>query len=477
MSDGSKRTVVFGEEIPGTDATAAAEGDRIGAVRFAPLATLTKPVNEFRSKSLVDTPVSEITRVTVVQGPNRVVCAGRRGRRRLRALADREPRRDLACGAFVDQLLADLSSAQISDFPPVSATDLPRIGLAPPAAVVTLQKGTEVVATLSFGAAKADSAGKDLRPGRRAGRRRRRPGPGELGKELSAFREVRLLPVDACRVRRVQFESGDLRAGAEKVEGEWRSGERTVAASIVETSSDGLSRSESRGFVAERTTPPGASRPAEGRAARHGRDSRGRERLAPHGEVLPGGLGGGTPLVAAEVSGRPDALLVDAAVLDDLKRGAGRLRDAATEKPKETPKPRRRSPETGVALGDGAGEIEEARYFFLSAPDGRGVPFRSPPGSAGSVPFVGALAGGDRAVALGGLSLERGDARLPLELLAVLDLARPSSSTSSGASRPPGRASGGAGPVNFAPSPFAPTKLRAAELAPRRSRRGRRSPP
>lgn len=342
FSDGSKRTVAFGKEIPGTDATAASEGNRMGAVRSAPLATLNKPVNEFRSKRLLDTPVSEITKVTLVKGPNRIVLARDAGDAKTPPGPWRieSPVADLASGAFVERLLSDLSSAQISDFPPVSATDLPRIGLAPPAAVVTLQKGTDVVAKLSFGAAKADAPGKIFA---------RDDGLAvvvddrvqeEIGQELSAFREVRLLPVDAFRVRRVQFESGDLWAGADRAEGEWRSGERTAAASIVEGLLGVLSRSESRGFVAKKDY---ASR---GIAASLKAVPLATVEILEEGNVSPRTVrffpvasGGGPPLVAAEVSGRPDALLVDAAVLDDVKRGAGRLRDAATEKPKETPKP------------------------------------------------------------------------------------------------------------------------------------------
>ncbi len=342
FSDGSKRTVVFGKEIPGTDATAASEGNRMGAVRSAPLATLNRPVNEFRSKRLLDTPVSEITKVTLVKGPNRIVLARNAGDAKTPPGPWRieSPVADLASGAFVERLLSDLSSAQISDFPPVSATDLPRIGLAPPATVVTLQKGTDVVAKLAFGAAKADAPGKIYA---------RDDGLAvvvddrvqeEIGQELSAFREVRLLPLDVYRVRRVQFESGDLRAGADRAEGEWRSGERTVAASLVENLLGALSRAESRSFVAKKDYA------ARGIAAGRKAVPLATVEILEEGNVLPRTVrffpvasGGSPPLVAAEVSGRPDALLVDAAVLDDLKRGAGRLRDAQKETPKETPKP------------------------------------------------------------------------------------------------------------------------------------------
>ncbi len=39
----------------------------------------------------------------------------------------------------------------------------------------------------------------------------------------------------------------------------------------------------------------------------------------------------GPPVLAAEVTGRADALLVEAALLDDLRRDAEKLRDAAKE--------------------------------------------------------------------------------------------------------------------------------------------------
>ena len=338
FADGSKQTVTFGKEIPGTDGTAASDGKRMGAVRSAPLATLNKPVNEFRSKRLLDTPVSEITKVTLVKGPNRLVLA----REAASSKAPPGPWRiespvaDLANGAFVERLLSDLSSAQISDFPPVSATDLPRIGLAPPAAVLTLEKGSEIVAKLAFGAAKADAPGKiyaqedglavvvDDRV------------QEEIGQELSAFRESRLLPLDVFRIRRIQFESGELRVGADHLEGEWRSGGRTVPASIPEGLVGVLSRAESRGFVSKKDYA------ARGIVSGKKTVPLATVEILMEGEASPRTLtvfpaaGGGGPLVAVEVSERPDAVLVDATFLDDLKREAARLRDAQKETPKST---------------------------------------------------------------------------------------------------------------------------------------------
>jgi hypothetical protein len=350
FKDGSKVTVSFGNAIPGTDGTAAGEGSRMGAVKLAPLATLARPVNEFRSKRLLDTPVPDVTKVTIVRGPNRIVVTrdASEGKVEPGPWRIEAPVTDLANGVFVDRLLADLSSAQISDYPAVSATDLSRVGLAPPVATLTVQKGAEVVANLAFGAAKADAIGKiyakdgglvvvvDDRI------------EEELGKELTAFREARVLPVDVFRVRRVQFDSGDLHGGADRVDGEWRSGGRSVAASLVENLVGRLARAESRGFVvrkdyAARGIPasPKASPLATMEILEEGSPA---PRTA---RFLPAAVAGGPTVLSVEVSGRPDAILVEAALLDDLKREAVRLRDAANESPKgaskgvlkETPKP------------------------------------------------------------------------------------------------------------------------------------------
>jgi hypothetical protein len=49
-------------------------------VKFAPIAALTKPVDEYRSRFLVDVPASEITRMTVVKGTTKVVVSREPGK-------------------------------------------------------------------------------------------------------------------------------------------------------------------------------------------------------------------------------------------------------------------------------------------------------------------------------------------------------------------------------------------------------------
>jgi hypothetical protein len=362
MKDGSARTVLFGAPIPGADATAAAEGGRLGSVRFAPIAQLTKPYDEYRSKSLVDVPSAEVTRVTVARGPNRVVAVRVPGG----GWTLEQPVQDLASGPFVDQLLADLAGVRAGEFPSVGPADLPRIGLAPPASEVVLEKGSEVVSRIAFGAAKADAAGKLFAS---------RDGvvmvvddraQESLGKELSAFREAKLLPLDTWLVTRVAFESPASRAGAEKVEGTWRSAGREIEAKAAEDLLDRLSRAEVRRFVPTRDLATVGLAPARKKKAPASDGSvevlldKAREPLRV--DFFSSPELAAEKAVAARVSGRGDTLVVDGAVWDDVRSLAERLRTLAAASPTRTaptsppagpgaPKPQPAAPAAGPPAG------------------------------------------------------------------------------------------------------------------------------
>jgi hypothetical protein len=333
FKDKSVKTFAFGQAIPGTDATAAAEGARFGAVRAAPLAALTKPLDEYRSRSLFETPPAEITRLTLTKGPSTVVVARR-------AQPDREagvwkmekPVADFASGTFVDRLLGDLASERISEFPAIPATELARVGLAPAWATVKVEKGAEVVATISFGSAKADAGGKIYA---KAGNivavvddRVRE----DLDTEMSAWREGRVLSVDLPGLRRVSFVADELRAGAEKVEGAWRSAGREIPASVAEALGGSVARAEVKSFLPRRSGKAAKDKPVA------------TLELLSEGETPPRVVSffetpSGVTGVLAEATGRPEPMLVDRAVLDGLRREAAALRDAATGKPKESGKP------------------------------------------------------------------------------------------------------------------------------------------
>ena len=332
LKDASARTFTFGQAIPGTDATAAAAGARFGAVRAAPLAALTKPLDEYRSRSLFETPAAEITRLTVTKGPNTIVVA--RAPKPDRAAGGwmmEKPVADFASDAFVDRLLGDLASERISEFPGIPGTELARVGLAPAWATLKVEKGAEAVAAIAFGSAKADATGKIYA---KVGNviavvddRVRE----ELDKEVSAWREDRALAVDISTLRRVSFAAEDLRAGAEKIEGAWRSAGRDIPASVAEALGGSVARAEVKSFLPRRSGKTAKDRPvatlellSEG-----GTPARVVSFFEP-----PSGVVG----VLAEATGRPEPMLVDKLVLDDLRREAAALRDAATGKVKESGK-------------------------------------------------------------------------------------------------------------------------------------------
>jgi hypothetical protein len=353
FADKSVKTFAFGQPIPGTDATAAAEGARFGAVRSAPLAALTKPLDDYRSRSLFETPAAEITRLTVTKGPNTVVVS--RGAKPDRAAGRwmmEKPVADLASDTFVDRALSDLASERISEFPAVPAADLARVGLAPAWATVRVEKGAEVVATISFGSAKADAGGKIYA---KAGdvvavvddRVRE-----DLDTEMSAWREGHVLPVDLAALRRVSFAADELRAGAEKVDGSWRSAGRDVPANTAESLGGDISRAEVKSFLPRRS-----GRAAKDKGLATLEIVSGDEtpaRIVTFFDAPPGVSG-----VLAEATGRPEPMLVDKLVLDDLRRRAVALRDAATGKkeaakakasptPEKTPVPRASAPAAPV---------------------------------------------------------------------------------------------------------------------------------
>ncbi len=348
FADKSSRVFSFGAPIPGTDAVAAAAGGVFGAVKFAPLAALTKPVDEYRSKRLFDVPTQEITRVSVTRGPNTVVVAraakgpgGTPGTWRLE-----KPVADLASESFVERLLGDLGGARIYEFASLPDADLARVGLAPPLTTVVLDKEAEKVATIGFGAQKAEGA---------SGRMYAKAGGlvvviddrvrEDLDKELSAYRESRVAPVETFTLRRVAFTSDDLRAGADKVDGQWRSSGRDVTALHAEGLAGVLARAEGRGFV---PTKPGKAPPEKPLATVD---------VAGEGDgttwtatFYPAPAGSSPDLVAVHVTGRPERLLVDRSVLDEIRREAVALKDEAEGKPKDA-KARAKAPEPSPVPG------------------------------------------------------------------------------------------------------------------------------
>jgi hypothetical protein len=152
----------------------------------------------------------------------------------------------------------------------------------------------------------------------------------DLDKELSAYRESRVAPVDTFTLRRVAYAADDLRAGADKVDGAWRSSGRPVTALHAEGLAAVLGRAEGRGFVPARTGKAPPEKPLA--TVDLAGDAEGTDRTAAF-FAAPAGAAAG--LVAVQVTGRPERLLVDRTVLEEIRREAAALKDEADGKPKD----------------------------------------------------------------------------------------------------------------------------------------------
>jgi hypothetical protein len=152
----------------------------------------------------------------------------------------------------------------------------------------------------------------------------------DLDKELSAYRETRVAPVDTFTLRRVSFAADDLRAGADKVDGQWRSSGRAVSALHAEGLAAVLGRAEGRGFVPARSGKAGAEKPLA--TVDVAGEAEGTSRTA---TFYPAPSGSAPGLVSVGVTGRPERLLVDRSVLDEIRREAAALRDEGEGKPKD----------------------------------------------------------------------------------------------------------------------------------------------
>ena len=331
FADGHKAEILFGKEIPGSDTTAAAADGRFGAVRFAPVPSLVKSLDDFRSKTLFDVPSSEITKITVSRGASRVVVSRASGaaEKRPGEWLTEEPVKDLASRSFVDQLLADLSSARVAEFPPAGTTDQAKVGLQPPVSTVDLMKGNEVVATLAFGAAKAEAAGKMYARRGKAVVVIDDRVQDDLAKEFTAFRERKICPVDVWATERVALEAGGERFGAERVEGEWRSAGKTVPAAAVEDLLDRIGRIDAAAFVVRKEFPSlglpalGKKLPPPSVSVEVSAKGEGPRSLRFYDAP-----GASTPSLVVEVSGRAEAMKVDRSAVDELKALAAKIKPA-----------------------------------------------------------------------------------------------------------------------------------------------------
>lgn len=308
------RTLEFGIEIPGTDATAARAAGST-AVVFVPTGlalAVKKSPDEFKSKDVFGSSSSDMARVDVDRGRGRLSLAKKDG-----AWWLRQPFVDLADGDAVEKLMSTLTALRVVDFlPSPPGQGLASFGLTPPLYRVVLAdtKGSGI--TVDFGATKSD--GNSV-----YGRRENQVFTvassvvEDLAKEAEGFREPRLMRFDRGTVSAIETVFPGAKFSFERKKDGWALAGKSLSAAAVDDLLSALLDLKSRSFGDE----------ARGKALS------GREPAATVTVKLSSGepwvvkfYPGGTQTEAV-VSSRPGSLLMPADAVPSLEAA---VRKAAT---------------------------------------------------------------------------------------------------------------------------------------------------
>lgn len=148
------RTLEFGIEIPGTDATAARVAGT-NTVLFVPTSVanaVKKNADDFKSKEVFAGSASETVRLEIERGRGRLSLAKKNG---IWWLA--QPLADLADGDAVEKLAGSLTGLRALDFlPQGERANLAALGLSPPLFRVSLFTGKGADAPVELGATRSD---------------------------------------------------------------------------------------------------------------------------------------------------------------------------------------------------------------------------------------------------------------------------------------------------------------------------------
>jgi hypothetical protein len=212
------RTLEFGIEIPGTDATAARVAGT-GAVLFVPTAlasAVKKGADEFKSKEVFTPLASDFARLDVDRGRGHLSFAKKDGNWWIR-----QPLSDLAENDPVEKLLGALTALRVLEFlPSPPGQGLASLGLAPPFVHVVLADAKGPGVSVDFGATRSD--GNSI-----YGRRESQVFTvastvvEDLSREAEAFREPRLLRFDRSAVLQVDGAFGRSSFSLARHEGGW----------------------------------------------------------------------------------------------------------------------------------------------------------------------------------------------------------------------------------------------------------------
>jgi hypothetical protein len=250
------RTLEFGIEIPGTDATAArvAGSDAVLFVPTSLASAVKKGADEFKSKEVFSSAAADAARLDVDRGRGRLSLAKKDG-----IWWIRQPLSDLADNDPVDKLISALTALRVLDFLPPPGQGLASLGLAPPLfrAVLADPKGPGV--SVDFGSTRSD--------GNSIYARRENQVftvsstiADDLSREAEVFREPRLVRFDRGSVAQLDGAFAHSSFSLQRKEGGWSLGGRALTAPSVDDLLSALLDVKSKSFEDESAAKALASR-------------------------------------------------------------------------------------------------------------------------------------------------------------------------------------------------------------------------
>jgi len=314
------RTLEFGIEIPGTDATAArlAGGNSVLFVPTTVAVAARKPADEFKTREVFP-PALEAARLEVERGRGRLSLAKKDG-----AWWLRQPLSDLAESGAVDRMVSSLTALKALEFLPApQASGLASFGLSPPFIHVVLADAKGPGTAVDLGATRAD--------GNAVYARRENQVltvassiVEDLSREAEAFREPRLVHFDRSAVTQLDgaFAGGSF--SLVRKDGGWNLAGRPLLAPSVDDLLTAILDIKSKAFADEALAASLAARQPSATVT---------VRLSAGGPWTVKLYAGGTE-ARATVSGRPGAFLVAGEPVAPLEAA---FQKAAAPAPPPTP--------------------------------------------------------------------------------------------------------------------------------------------
>jgi hypothetical protein len=253
------RTLEFGIEIPGTDATAARPAGA-STVLFVPTTlalAVRKAPDEFKSKEVFSAPASDAARLDVDRGRGRLSLAKKDGTWWLR-----QPLNDLAESGAVEKLIGALTALRALEFlPPPQGQGMASFGLAPALFHVVLADAMGPGTSVDFGATRSD--------GNSVYARRENQVftvastvVEDLSREAEAFRETHLVRFDRGAAMQLDGAFAHANFSIARKDGGWSLAGRPLTAPSVDDLLTVLLDVRSRAFGDEAAAQALASRQA-----------------------------------------------------------------------------------------------------------------------------------------------------------------------------------------------------------------------